>query len=87
VLPDMSYVVETIPQITRDVLCTKSYKGTYPSLRVKQYTPPAQMKNTSQILLRITYAQITKQISYTPTNIEREHTQTKVISKPLVCKT
>jgi hypothetical protein len=40
---DVSYVVETIPQITQDVLLsTMSYKKKpYPPLRLKQYTPPA----------------------------------------------
>jgi hypothetical protein len=56
---DVSYVVETIPQITRDALSTKSYKKkTYPPLRVKEHTPPAQIKNTLQTQPGITYAKI-----------------------------
>jgi hypothetical protein len=39
---------------------------------VKQYTLPAQIKNTLQTQPGITYAQITKQNSYGHTNFEQE---------------
>jgi hypothetical protein len=39
---------------------------------VKQYTPPVQIKPTLQTQSGITYAQIIKQNSYAPTNIEKE---------------
>jgi FtsP/CotA-like multicopper oxidase with cupredoxin domain len=39
---------------------------------VKQYTPPAQIKNTLQTQSGIRYAQIIKQNSYKPTNKEQE---------------
>jgi hypothetical protein len=45
---DVSYAVEMIPQITRDIQSTKSCKKkkkAYPPLQVKKYTPPAQIKN------------------------------------------
>jgi hypothetical protein len=45
---------------------------TYPPLHLKIYTPPPQIKQTSYIQPGVTYAQITKQNSYTPTNIEQE---------------
>jgi hypothetical protein len=35
VISDMSCVVETIPQFTRDVLSKKSYRNAYPQLGVK----------------------------------------------------
>jgi hypothetical protein len=44
----------------------------YPPLGVKQYIPCAQVKCTLQTQPEITYAQITKQNSYTPINIEQE---------------
>jgi hypothetical protein len=47
-------------------------KGTYPPLRSKIYTPPAQFKQNLYTLLGVTYAQVTKQKSYAPTNIEHE---------------
>jgi hypothetical protein len=59
-------------EITREVLSTKSYKKSYPPLQVKQYTPPAQMKHTLRTQQGITYAQIIKQNSYTPTNMKQE---------------
>jgi hypothetical protein len=39
---------------------------------VKQYTPPAQIKQTLLIQPGVTYAKITKQNSYAATNIEQE---------------
>jgi hypothetical protein len=47
-------------------------KKTYPTLCVKQYTLPAQIKPTIYTQPGVTYAQITKQNSYDPTNIEQE---------------
>jgi hypothetical protein len=69
---DVFYVVEAIPQITRDAQSTKSYHKTCPPVRVKQYAPPAKIKNTLQIQQGITYAQINKQNSYVPIYIEKE---------------
>jgi hypothetical protein len=48
------------------------YKRAYIPLGVKQYIPPAQKKNTLQTQLGITYAQVTRQNSYAPRNIEQE---------------
>jgi hypothetical protein len=48
------------------------HKKTYPPLCLKQYTPPAQIKQTLYTQLGITYVQITKQNSYAPINIEQE---------------
>jgi hypothetical protein len=45
-------------------------KKTYQPLRLKQYTPPAQIKQTLHTQPGVTYAQITKQNSYAATNIE-----------------
>jgi hypothetical protein len=62
--------MDTIPQITRDEQSTKRYRKACPPLRVKQYTPLAQIKN---ILHQpgITYAQRTEQNSYAPTTIDQ----------------
>jgi hypothetical protein len=45
-------------------------KKAHPPLRVKQDTPPAQIKNTLQTQPGLTYAQIAKQNSYAPTILE-----------------
>jgi hypothetical protein len=47
-------------------------KKTYPPLRLKQYNPPAQIKQTLYTQTGVTYAQITKQNSYAATNIEQD---------------
>jgi hypothetical protein len=39
---------------------------------LKQYTPPAQIKQTLHTQTGVTYAQITKQNSYAATNIEQD---------------
>jgi hypothetical protein len=39
---------------------------------LKQYTPPAQIKQTLHTQPGVTYAQITKQNSYAATNIEQD---------------
>jgi membrane-associated HD superfamily phosphohydrolase len=39
---------------------------------LKQYTPPAQIKHDLYTQPGVTYAQITKQNSYSPTNVEQE---------------
>jgi hypothetical protein len=39
---------------------------------LKQYTPPAQIKQTLYPQAGVTYPQITKQNSYPPTNIEQD---------------
>jgi hypothetical protein len=39
---------------------------------VKQYAPPAQIKQTLHTQPGVTYAQISKQNSYAATNIEQE---------------
>jgi lipopolysaccharide/colanic/teichoic acid biosynthesis glycosyltransferase len=41
-------------------------------IRLKQYTPPAQIKQTLHIQPGVTYAQITKQNSYAAINIEQD---------------
>jgi hypothetical protein len=46
-------------------------KKTYPPLRLKIYTPLAQIKQTLHTQPGVTYAHITKQNSYSPTNRER----------------
>jgi hypothetical protein len=49
VMFDVSYVVETTLQITRDVQSTKSYKKkAYPPFWLKQYTP-AQIKKSYKL--------------------------------------
>jgi hypothetical protein len=73
---------------SRDVRCVlcggnpANYKGctvyedlqkkTCPPLCLKQYTPPAQIKQTLHNQTGVTYAQITKQNSYAATNIEQD---------------
>jgi hypothetical protein len=47
-------------------------KKTYPPLHLKQYTSPAQIKQTLHTQPGVTYAQITKQNSYAATNIEQD---------------
>jgi hypothetical protein len=47
-------------------------KKTYQPLRSKQYTPPAQSKQTLHIQPGVSYAQITKQNSYAAKNIEQD---------------
>jgi hypothetical protein len=69
-MSDVSSVMEIILLITRDVWSTKTTKKTYLPLRLKQYTPPTQMKQILHTQLGITYAHITKQNSYAVTNIE-----------------
>jgi hypothetical protein len=39
---------------------------------LKQYTPPAQIKQTLHTQPRVTYAQLTKQNSYAATNIDQD---------------
>jgi hypothetical protein len=47
-------------------------KKTYPPLRLKQYIPPAHIKQTLHTQPGVTYAQIMKQNSYAATNIEQD---------------
>jgi hypothetical protein len=47
-------------------------KKTCPPLSFKQCTPSAQIKQNLHTQSGATYAQITKQNSYAPTNIEQE---------------
>jgi hypothetical protein len=47
-------------------------KTTFAPLRLKIYTPLAQIKQTLHTQPGVTYAQITKQNSYAPTNTEQE---------------
>jgi hypothetical protein len=47
-------------------------KKAYPSLQVKQNTPLVQIKPILHTQLGIAHAEITKQNSYMPTNIEQE---------------
>jgi hypothetical protein len=47
-------------------------KRTHPLLRLKQYTSPAQIKQTLHTQPEVTYAQITKQNFYAATNIEQD---------------
>jgi hypothetical protein len=62
-------------------------KKTSPLLRLKQYTPPAQIKHTVYTQPGVTYAQITQQNYYAPTNVEQEplttqpHQETSDINK------
>jgi hypothetical protein len=73
VMSDVSSVVDIILWITRDVMVYKNLqKKTYPPLSLKQYTPPAQIKQTLHTQPGVTYAQITKQNSYAVTNIEQD---------------
>jgi hypothetical protein len=60
VMSDVSSVEEIILLITRDVWCTNIY------------TTPTQIKHTPHTQPGVTYAQITKQNSYAPPNIEQE---------------
>jgi hypothetical protein len=69
----MCPVVEIILRITRDVRSTRTYKTKHPPLRLKQYTPRAQIKQTLHTQPGVvTYAQITKLNSYAATNIEQD---------------
>jgi hypothetical protein len=58
---------------------------------LKQYTPPAQIKQTLHTRPGVTYAQITKQNSYAATNIEQDqhrnqpHQQTRDIQDLKKC--
>jgi hypothetical protein len=45
-------------------------KKTYPPLSPKIYTPPAELQQTVNTQPGVTYAQVTKQNSYTLTQIE-----------------
>jgi hypothetical protein len=47
-------------------------KKTYPPPHLKHYTPAAQIKHNLYTQPGITYAQITKQNFYAPTNVEQE---------------
>jgi hypothetical protein len=47
-------------------------KKTCQSLRLKQYTPPAQIKQTLHSQPGVTYAQITKQNTCATTTIEQD---------------
>jgi hypothetical protein len=47
-------------------------KKIYPPLCLKQYTPPAQIKQTLHTQPGVTYVQLTKQNSYAATNIEQD---------------
>jgi hypothetical protein len=47
-------------------------KKTYQPFRLKQYTPPAQIKQTLHTQPGVTYAQITKQNSYAAPNIQQD---------------
>jgi hypothetical protein len=47
-------------------------KKTYSPLRLKQHTPSSEIKETLHTQPGVTYAQITKQNSYAPTNIHQE---------------
>jgi hypothetical protein len=69
-MSDMSSVVEIILRIARCTVYKDLQKETYPLLRLKQRTPPAQIKQTLHTQPGVTYARITKQNSYTVTNIE-----------------
>jgi hypothetical protein len=72
VMSHVSSVVEIFLRITRDVRSTRACKRTYTSLRLKQYTPPAQIKQTLHTQPGVTYAQITKQNFYASINIEQD---------------
>jgi hypothetical protein len=68
-------------------------KKTYPHFRLKIYTPLAQLKQTVYTQSGVTYAHVTKQNSYNPTQIEnvqkhkptpparQRHTRTKNMMK------
>jgi hypothetical protein len=61
-MSDVFSVVATILLTTKDAPSTRnSSKKTYPSLRPKQYLPPAPLQRTLDTSPGITYAQITKQ--------------------------
>jgi hypothetical protein len=66
VMSDVSSVVKIILRITRDVRSTKTYKKTYPPLRLKQFTLPAQIKQTLHTQTGVTYAQTIKKILMLP---------------------
>jgi hypothetical protein len=84
VMFDVSSVAEIIQRFTRDVWSTRPLKSkTYPPLRPKIYTPPAQLQQTVNTQPGVTYAQATK-TSYIPTQIneptppaKQRHTRTK----------
>jgi hypothetical protein len=54
---------------------------TYSTFPLKQYTPPAQIKHTLHTQPEVTYAQITKEHPYTPTNIKRSLSANKRYTK------
>jgi hypothetical protein len=70
-------VAEIIVRIAMIVRFSNPTK-TYAPLRLKIYTPPAQIKQTIHTQPGVTYAQVTKQNSYSATNIE----QTPRIDQP-----
>jgi hypothetical protein len=68
----MCPVVEIILRITRMYGLQGPTKENIPTSCMKQYTPPAQIKQTLHTPPGVTYAQITKQNSYAATNIEQD---------------
>jgi hypothetical protein len=61
-MSDVSSVVATILPTTKDAPSIRnSSKKTYPSLRPKQYVPPAPLQRTLHTSPSLTYAQIAKQ--------------------------
>lgn len=90
----ISHVVETISQTLSDVRCT-IYKElqrallssrvdeyTLPPPRVDEYTLPDQHKRALHTQTGITYAQISKQNSYAPTDIHRSRATDRSKSSP-----
>jgi hypothetical protein len=71
-MSDVALVMEIILRMTRDVRSINNYKKHNPPLRLKQYTPPTQMKLTLHVQPGVTHAQIMKQNSYAPINIEQD---------------
>jgi hypothetical protein len=77
----VSFVMEITLPTTRAVrsIRTSKKKENYPPLRPKQYTPPAPLRQTLHTQPGITYAQITKPNTCTPTpqNTDHLHTQSQ----------
>jgi hypothetical protein len=77
VMPGVFFLMELTLPTTRDVRFIRTSKKTYTALRPKQYTPPAPLQQTMHTQPGITYAQITKPNTCTPTPQDTAHLPTQ----------
>jgi hypothetical protein len=86
-MSDVFSVVATIPLTTKDAPFTgNSSKKTYPSLRPKQYLPPAPLQRTLHTSPGITYAQIAKHTPATSPTTQDPHPRNPY-HKPVIFRT